>query len=66
MRSQLCRHTRFPCAQADKYCILALVHDSYPRAVMFLPGCAISAGFVHEREIDSAGNWPLVPGGTGL
>lgn len=33
---------------------------------MFLPGYAVSTGFVHEGEIDSAGNWPPVPGGTGL
>jgi len=43
-----------------------LRYVSYPRAVMFLPGCAVSTGFVREREIGSAGNWPPVPGGTGL
>lgn len=33
---------------------------------MFLPGHAVPAGFVHEKEIDSAGNWPPVPGGAAL
>jgi len=33
---------------------------------MFLPGRAVPAGFVHEKEIDSAGNWPPVPGGAAL
>lgn len=33
---------------------------------MFLPGHAVPAGFVHEEEIDSAGNWLPVPGGAAL
>lgn len=33
---------------------------------MFLPGSAVPTGFVHEKEIDSAGNWPPIPGGAGL
>lgn len=55
-----------PVCQADKYCKSALGRDRHPGAVVFLPGSAAPAGFAHERETGSTGNWPPFPGGIGL